>query len=170
MVVSRKKLGIVAALLVGGLQLAAMIWGIAFVARQIRSAPSTFIDRINCISVEDVKYDAREFSDPELAAALTDILGIQTVLFKASYDACPWGLYLAAALEAESASRRDGSAVYAISSRICARSSDGAAKPDECISRRINTVTWRAMPHELFVSGLHALMLRQMGGADRNLK
>src|SRR5262249_23258777 len=97
--------------------------------------------------------------------AIVDILGIKTVLFNADYEACPWVLFLTVALEEEPNGRRDGSAVYGISSRICARSTDGTAKPDDCIARNIHLVTWRPVPHELFPTGLHALMLKQIGAS-----
>jgi hypothetical protein len=163
--VNRIALGIATALFAGGLLVGAFIWGIDSDPRLFRPASSISIARLSCLSVEDVKYDAKEFSDPKLADAVVDILGIKTVLFNADYETCPWGLFLTVALEEEAAGRRDRSAVYAVSSRICARSTDGAAKPDDCISRNIHIVTWRAVPHELFTIGLNALTLRQKGAS-----
>jgi hypothetical protein len=164
--VNRIALGIATALLWAGLLVGALIWGIDSDGLQFRpSSPSSFIARLSCVSIEDVKYDAREYSDSKLTEAVVDALGIKTVLFKADYEACPWALFLAVALKEEPASRRDRSAVYAVSSRICARSTDGAAKPDDCLTRNINIVTWHAVPHDLFAGGLQALTLRQIGAS-----
>lgn len=165
--VKRVALGVVIALL-SALQVGALIWGIGPALHRFRAALSVdrtsfTIDHLTCVSVNDVKYDAKEFSDPQLTDAVVETLGIKTVLFNADYEACPWVLFLAVALEEEPTGRRDRSAVYAISSRICARSTDGAAKPDDCISRNIHIVPWRAAPHELFTIGLQALTLRQIG-------
>lgn len=160
---NRIALGIAIALLAIALPVGVLIWGTDSSRLQFRIPSSILIASLSCVSIEDVKYDAKEFSDPKLADTVVDALGIKTVLFNADYEACPWGLVLAVAPGPEPTAQRDGSAVYLVSSRICARRTDGTMKPDDCISRNLHIVTQRPVPHELFMMGVLALKLRQIG-------
>ena len=154
--VNRIALGIVLALLAVGLPAGCFLWGVdpdssQFLAATSHNYATISIDHLDCVSVDDVKVDTREFSDPRLADAVTDILGIAPVLFNADYRACPWGLYLTVVPGLEPAVRYNGLfARYLVSIDICARSADGKANPAKCASKNIYVFTPRVDPHDLF--------------------
>lgn len=167
--VNRIALGIVTALLAVGLPLGAFTWGIDPSFHQFRAASSISIERLSCVSVEDVKYDGKEFSDPELVDAVVEILGIDTVLFNADYEACPWGLFLTVTPKSNPTVRYDyGAADYFVSAGICVRGSDGRMKLDDCVSTDSHLVGSRGRPLDLFKSGLLGLLICSRWGCLRD--
>lgn len=168
--VNRIALGIVLALLAVGLPIGCFMWGIDpdprnFVAASDFNYARISIDGLNCVSVEPLAYDAKEFSDSKLSDAVVEILGIKTVLFGADFEACPWGLDLTVLSGLDLTLAYDGFfSRYRVSVAICARSADGKMTND-CVSKDIHVFTPRVDPHDLLriaLIGLRKTQARRM--------
>ena len=154
--VNRVALGIVIALLAVGVPVGCFLRGTDpdprhFLAASSPGEAAIYVTGLSCASVDKVMYDAKEFSDPELAGAVTEILGVKTVLFNASYEACPWGLYLGALSGIDPHIGYDGLfSRFQVSVHMCERTADRRPRPDRCTSKEIYVFTPRVAPHDLF--------------------
>lgn len=158
---------VVIVLLTIGAAIGGVIWGVDpypghFLAVSAQNYSTIALDRVNCVSTDSVMYDAKDFSDPKLADAIVDTLGIKTVLFNAEYAACPWGLSLTIVPGMEPAVRYNGHfARYLVSVAVCERTVEQRMNPSKCVNKNIYVFTPRVAPHDLFRVGLIGLKKQQ---------
>jgi len=120
---------------------------------------------VSCVSIERHKgviYDQKEYADPLLAQAITDVLSIKNVFFDAGVATCPWHFGVTAITGRDYAVTYNGEfARYLVSIALCERTSDGRANPNACLSKNIYVFNRSIEPHQLFVLALIGLVRSQ---------
>jgi hypothetical protein len=122
------------------------------------------VSDFDCVSIDphNVVYDQKEFVDPKLAEAITDVLSIKNVFFDADVTTCPWYFHITGISGRVSAVQYYGSpALYLVSIGICERKSDGRVNPDKCLSKNIYVFNRNVEPHVLFLLALVGLARSQ---------
>src|SRR5436190_16756603 len=80
------------------------------------------VSDFSCVSIDSrrVVYDQKEYIDPKLAQAITDVLSIKNVFFDADVTTCPWYFSVTGISTNVYAVRYDGDfARYLVSIGIC---------------------------------------------------
>jgi len=132
-----------------------------YVAAASQNDATFRVSDFSCVSIDShrgVHYDQKEYVDPELAKAITDVLSIKNVFFDADVTTCPWYFFITGISGRISAVRFDGgSALYLVSIGICERKPDGRVNPNKCLSKNIYVFNRNVEPHTLFLLALVGL-------------
>ena len=83
-----------------GLIVGLLVWDLDPDTDQLLAAASLHdssvrIESVHCLAIDPHKvvFDEKDYWDPQLAAAIVDILSIKSVLFDADYATCPLGFF-----------------------------------------------------------------------------
>ena len=115
------------------------------------------VSDFSCVSIDSrrVVYDQKEYIDPKLAQAITDVLSIKNVFFDADVTTCPWYFSITGISGRIYSVRFDGSpALYLVSIGICERKPNGHVNPNKCLSKNIYVFNRNVEPHMLFLLAL----------------
>ena len=135
-----------------------------YVAAASQNDAAFRVSDFSCVSIDShaVVYDQKEYIDPELAKAVTDVLSIKNVFFDADVTTCPWYFSIVGISGRIPAVRFDGgSALYLVSIGICERKPDGHVNPNRCLSKNIYVFNRSVEPHKLFLLALVGLARSQ---------
>jgi hypothetical protein len=135
-----------------------------YVAAATQNDAAFRVSDFSCVSIDPHKvvYDQKEYIDPELAKAITDVLSIKNVFFDADATTCPWHFFITGISRRISAVRFYGSpALYLVSIGICERKPDGHVNPNKCLSKNIYVFNRNVEPHKLFSLALVGLARSQ---------
>jgi hypothetical protein len=121
------------------------------------------LSEVSCVSIDraEVVFDGKEYADPKLAEAITDVLTIKKVVFDADEATCPWYISITGI------SGRDYNVMYGnkvarylVAITICVRHSDPRAA-SVCNNKNIYVFNRRVEPHKLFLLALVGLARSQ---------
>src|SRR5258705_7736174 len=122
------------------------------------------VSDFSCVSIDShrVVYDQKEYIDPKLAQAITDVLSIKNVFFDADATTCPWYFSITGISRTIYAVRYGGGFPrYLVSIGICERKPNGRVNPNKCLSKNIYVFNRNVEPHTLFWLALVGLARSQ---------
>jgi hypothetical protein len=114
------------------------------------------VSDVSCVVLDRkrVIFDQKEYIDPKLPEAVTDVLLIKSVILDSEATTCPWHLSLTGISGRNyNVSYRGNYARYLISVGICERKSDDQAS-SKCLSKEIYVFNRNIEPHKLFLLAL----------------
>jgi hypothetical protein len=140
------------------------IWAVAIYAPDSRAEYLAAVSQndaafrvsdFSCVSIHGVVYDQKEYIDPKLAEAITDVLSIKNVFFDADVTTCPWYFSITGISGNVYAVRYNGDfARYLVSIGICERKPNGRVNENKCLSKNIYVFNRKVEPHTLFLLAL----------------
>jgi hypothetical protein len=152
----------IAMLLTTGFVAGIVVWGVdpdpnRYMAASSWTDRTVRLETVSCVSVRWLMYDGKPYWEPDLTAAIADILKIKTV-FGADDTTCPWSFSGAAEPRTNTEIKYNGYwARYTVSVGICEKGADGHFNPSRCLNKTVYVFTPRVSPWNLFRIGLTGL-------------